>query len=87
MAMQFDKPVNDEAMAKIVEAFGQPVATDRKTFLFDNMGAIKQRLMTEIANAAKQPATVEVVGEGEIKVMSDGTRYRVTPTGWKKIDE
>lgn len=87
MAMQFDRPVNDEAMSKIVEAFGQPVATDRKTFLFDNMGTIQQRLMSDIAKAAKQPATVEMAGEGEIKVMSDGTRYHVTPTGWKKIDE
>lgn len=87
MAMSFDKPVNDEALKKIVETFGEPVHHDRKTFLFDRMGAIQQRLMADIANAAKQPATVEVVGEGEIKVMSDGTRYRVTPTGWKKIDE
>lgn len=86
MSMQFDQPVNDEAFKKIVETFGEPVAHDRQTFLFDRMGAIKQRLMTEIANAAKQPAAVELHGEGEIKTMSDGTRYRVTPTGWQKID-
>lgn len=88
MSMNFQDPVNPEALAKIMDAFGDKVVThDRKTFLLNDAGAIHQKLMKEIANAAKQPATVELNGEGDIKVMSDGTRYRVTPTGWQKIDE
>lgn len=88
MAMNFQDPVNNEAFAKIFEEFGDKVvANDRKTFLLNDVGAIHQKLMKEIANTAKQPATVEVCGEGEIKTMSDGTRYRVTPQGWQKIEQ
>lgn len=86
MSMSFVNPVSAELAAKIAEEFGQPVATDRKTFLFNRFDAINSKLMKEIANEAKQPVTVEMNGEGEIKTMSDGTQYRVTPQGWKKIE-
>lgn len=85
MSMSFTQPVNDETYAKIIKEFGEPVAHDRKTFLFDHPKVIKQQIMKEIANAAKQPATVAVHGHGDIKTMSDGTQYRVTPQGWQKI--
>lgn len=88
MAISFQDPVNNETFAKIMEEFGDKVVTnDRKTFLLTNVDEINQKLMKEIANTAKQPATVELCSEGEIKTMSDGTRYRVTPRGWQKIDE
>lgn len=83
--MDFQEPVNPEAYEKIVKHFGEPVATDKKTFLFNDMNRIEQRAMKEIANAAKQPATVAVVGEGEIKTFSDGTRYQVTNKGWVRL--
>ena len=86
MSMQFDNPVNDAALAKIKELFGEPVASDRKTLLFDRMRDIRQHEMKEVANLAKQPATVEIHGQGTIKTMSDGTRYEVTPQGWRKLD-
>lgn len=88
MSMNFQDPVNNEALAKIMEGFGDKVvAHDNKTFLLANVDAINQKLMKEIANAAKQPATVELNGDGDVKVMSDGTRYRVTPNGWHKIED
>lgn len=87
MAMSFEQPVNDATLKKIFEEFGEPVAHDRKTFLFDNMPTtIMQTKMKEIANAARQPAKLEIAGDGEIKTMSDGTRYLVTPQGWQKIE-
>ena len=85
MSMQFEEPVNDETIKKIREAFGDAVAHDRKTFLFDSMPTIRSDKMTEIANSAKQPAVIELHGEGEIKTMADGTQYRVTPKGWVKV--
>lgn len=88
MSMNFQDPVNDATLKKIAEEFGDKVVThDRKTFLLNDVGAIHQRLMKQIANEAKQPVAVEMHDQGDIKVMSDGTRYRVTPQGWQKIDE
>lgn len=88
MSMNFQDPVNNEALAKIKEVFGDKVvAHDSKTFLLEKVDALNQQLMKGIANAAKQPATVELNTEGDIKTMSDGTRYRVTPTGWQKIED
>lgn len=85
MSMNFRDPVSEALARKIAEEFGQPVASDNKTFLFDEMNQIEGRLMKEIANEAQQPVTVEVNGEGDIKTMSDGSRYQVTPHGWKKL--
>lgn len=85
MSIQFENPVNDAALEKIKELFGEPVASDRKTLLFDKMGEIRQYEMKEVANLAKQPATVEIHCQGTIKTMSDGTRYEVTPQGWRKL--
>lgn len=86
MSMNFTQPVNDEAFTKIKELFGEPAASDRKTLLFDEMNEIRQKDMKEVANLAKQPVTIEIHGEGEIKTLSDGTRYQVTPRGWRKLN-
>lgn len=86
MSINFDKPVNSEALAKIVETFGEPVAKDKKTFLYNNIETIEQRLMKQIANAAKQPAIVELNGVGSRKTMEDGTEYEVTENGWIQRD-
>lgn len=85
MSMNFDRPVNEAALAKIKEIFGQPTASDGKTLLFDEMGEIDSRDMKKIANLAKQPAVIEVHGDGDIKELGDGTRYKVTPRGWRKL--
>ncbi len=65
--------------------FGEAVASDRRQFLYDDMKEIRQVEMKAIANAAEQPVTVELHEPGEIKTMADGTRYEVTPTGWKLL--
>jgi len=85
MSINFDEPVGPEAESMIKELFGDPVASDAKTFLYDKQIVLAQKRMTELANKAKQPATVELNSEGEIKTMSDGTQYQVTPKGWRKI--
>lgn len=85
MSINFNRELNDDGLAKMREVFGEAVASDGKQFLFDKMQEIKQADMKAIANAANQPATVELHGDGEIKTMADGTRYQVTPTGWKKL--
>ncbi|HUD10954.1 MAG TPA: hypothetical protein VMS08_00965 [Candidatus Saccharimonadia bacterium] len=86
MSINFQDPVNGEAMAKLAEAFGQPVATDKKTFLYDRIGAIEQRVMKEIANAAKQPTAVELNTVGDVK-MIDGSPWRLTAHGWVRERE
>lgn len=85
MSMNFEHPINEATASRIEELFGKPVASDGKTLLFDQMGEIRGRDMKEVANLAKQPATIEVHGNGDIKTMADGTRYQVTPQGWRKL--
>lgn len=85
MSINFEQPVNDAVMEKLKDLFGEPAVNDRKTLLFDRIGTIQQAQMKEVANLAKQPMTVEVHGQGDIKTMSDGTRYEVTPQGWKRL--
>jgi len=85
MSINFDDPMNDETFRTIRENFAeQLVAMDEKTALVNNL-EFTQQSMKDIANMAGQPATLEMHGEGEIKTMSDGTRYRVTRDGWVKL--
>lgn len=85
MSINFKDPMNEDARRIMEELCGKPVATDERTALFNNMRTIRQPEMNRLANAAKQPITVEIHSDGDIKTMSDGTRYRVTPLGWKRL--
>jgi len=83
MSMNFNGPMNAETSERIEELF-KPFAMDERTALIDNL-VCDQKQMKEIANIAKQPVSVELHGDGDIKEMRDGTKYRVTPQGWVKI--
>ena len=85
MSINFNEPVGPEAESMLKKLFGDPVASDAKTFLYDQQLVLEQKLMTELAKKAKQLVPVELNSEGEIKIMSDGTQYQVTPKGWRKI--
>lgn len=84
--MQFDKPMNDNARKMIEEMFGPGVPIDEVTALikFDYIDGQK---MKKIANTAKQPVTISMVGEGEVKTLSDGSQYQVTNRGWIKLEQ
>jgi hypothetical protein len=84
MSVQFEQAANDETLKLIKEAFGEPIAQDRKSFLFNSLPPIDSRTMRKIAIAAKQPATVEMHDEGDIRTVGD-VRYLVTPQGWRKL--
>ena len=92
MSIQFEDAFNDEArefIRSMMEAKEIPelVAKDEKTLLVNGAAAIKVSDMSELARKARQPVTVELNGIGEIKELSDGTRYEVTHKGWRKVVE
>ena len=85
MSIQFENPVNDEARKLIEQIFG-PVVSDERTFLpMARMPIIDQIAMKQIANAAKQPATVALHADGDVKTLADGTQYRARANGWVRI--
>jgi len=84
MSINFNEPVNEATNSLIKELFGVPKADDRKTYLFDELNTIWGNKMKRLTNQAQQPVTVEANSIGDIKTMADGTRYRVTHTGWEK---
>ena len=86
MSLSFDNPMNDATSEMISKFFGPDVAaSDRKNVLVNDMQKINGAFMKEIANSASQPVTVTANEVGEIKKMSDGTKYEVTSSGWKKV--
>lgn len=85
MSINFNEPVNDKALSMIKELLGEPAAADKTQFLFDKLDMVAQREMSKLAKAAGQPVTVEIRGQGDIKTMSDGTQYEVTPRGWVRV--
>jgi len=85
MSIQCEEPFNDEMKAMMQEMFGEPEVKDNKTALYNDLLELQQQKMKELANVAGQPVTAEFNSIGEIKELSDGTKYEVTNKGWKKI--
>lgn len=85
MSVSFEDPVSESVVKKLKDLFGEPVVEDSKTFLLDNIKELRQDRMKALANEAKQPVTVALHSVGEIKSLSDGTKYQVTPKGWQKV--
>ena len=85
MSISFQDDINPEARELLMERFKDHlVAMDARRALI-NHHAFDAATLGDIARAAQQPATLEIHAEGEIKTMSDGTQYRVTNQGWRKI--
>lgn len=86
MSMNFDRPISEEHQDFIKKLMGDQVeALDDRTTLL-NTAFIDQKKMSAIANKTNQVVTVEINEPDEIKTMSDGTRYKVTPHGWVKVE-
>lgn len=86
MSIQFDKPISDEQQDFVRKMFGDRVAAmDSKTVLLGKTQFLQSE-MKKLANETRQVVTLEVNGEGDIKTLSDGSRYKVTERGWKRID-
>ena len=86
MSMQFDEPMNEETAKRIKEMFGEKIAVmDDRNVLLEKLAELHQQEMKIVANTAEQPVTVNIHDEGDIVTMSDGTRYRVTAQGWRKV--
>ena len=86
MSINFDKPIEPKVRDMMLKMLGSPIAEDGKTFLYNRWPVLETRVMTEIAKEARQPVTVELNSDGEIKTFSDGTRYQVTRRGWRRVD-
>jgi len=85
MSMSFKNPLTEEDSEFLRERLGDMIeAMDEHTVLL-NSKEIKQLEMKEVANRTNQVVTVEVNDLDEVKTMSDGTQYKVTASGWKKL--
>jgi len=85
MSMSFKNDLTEENKSMIKELLGDNLAAlDNRQALFNNR-FIKQQDMKKVANETGQVVEVELNDDGDIKTMADGTRYQVTPQGWKKL--
>jgi len=84
MSIDFEKPMNEEEIDELRKIFGKDLdAVDAETALLS--GNIDCEKTKKLANEINQVVTVELNDVGDIKTMSDGTKYRCTPRGWIKI--
>jgi len=85
MSMNFDNPLTEEQQ-KIRDSFLKDalVAGDAKTALLNNT-VIQREQMSKLAYELEQVVTIEINDIGDIKTMTDGTQYKLSPTGWKKL--
>ena len=85
MSMRFDRPISECEQEMIKALMGDKVAAIDEHQALLNTAELKQQEMKQIANELEQVVTVEINAPDEIKTMADGTQYRVTPQGWRKI--
>jgi hypothetical protein len=84
MSMQFDNPINKESQSFIAKMLQKDiVAMDEKTVLLRSTELLQENMRT-VANQTKQPTTVEMHDIGDVKILSDGNRYKVTAEGWER---
>ena len=87
-SINFQEPYSEETRKMLEEAFGKAAGFDPRTMLFnhDQMQSIDTQVMKAVANQEKQPVDVSLHAPGEIKTMSDGTKYQVDDKGsWRRI--
>lgn len=87
-SINFQEPYSEETRKKLEEVFGKAAGFDPRTLLFDHeqMQSIDTKLMSTVARQEKQPVDVSLHAPGEIKTMSDGTKYQVDEHGsWRRI--
>ncbi len=86
MSISFEDPMNEETGSLIRKMFGDKVVDmDERNVLVNEMQFTREK-MSKIANTAKQPVSLEIYGPGDRKTMSDGTEYRCTLNGWRKVE-
>lgn len=85
MSLNFQDPINKKDQEFIKEFFGDRLeVVDERTALL-NTRSFAQSEMKTLTNRLNQVVELELNGDDEIKTMADGTRYKVTPEGWRKI--
>lgn len=85
MSMTFDEPIDEKTRKRMKELFGEPVAADDHTVLYDRLNVLRQKEMSALAKQSGGPVTVALHDEGEIKEVA-GVKYLVTPRGWRRQD-
>lgn len=81
MSLNYEKPLNDEAKEMVEKLFGKPVAMDDQAALVNIKNGIDSKAMSNIANAAQQPVSLELNDIGDTKVVK-GIPYKMTEEGW-----
>jgi hypothetical protein len=78
---------NQVALQEIHAAFERHiVAEDVDLVLLEEAAApFDARVLGGIANAAQQPVTLKMHRIGEVVTLHDGSEYRVTARGWRKV--
>lgn len=87
MSVNFEAPVNLAAERKMWALFGQPVATDGATFLYNRGIDVHGDDLKKVANSAGQAVRLEANQPGDLKKMIDGAKYILTDNGWRRIHE
>lgn len=80
------KPTSNAERSAIKEIIGKPVAGDEKTQLFDKLPMMQPKKMGNLARLVNQVITLELNEIGDVKELSDGTKYEATKQGWKISD-
>jgi phage gp36-like protein len=91
MSINFKEEMNEETLEvfkKMIDvgSISNPVVQDKCKALFDDITKVHKEEMKILEKIADQSISIEINEEGEIKEMSDGTKYLVTPNGWKRIE-
>lgn len=84
MSMSFKNALSDEQCQAMEELFNVK-AHDGKEFLLDD-SVFDSKKGGDVARMTGQIAELELNNKGDVKELSDGSKYEATEKGWVKIN-
>ncbi len=86
-SINFQEPYSEESAKRLRELFGEPAAFDALKLLYNHSEQpIVGKDLSAIARKEKQIVELQLHAPGEVKEMSDGTKYQVDEKGnWRRI--
>jgi len=83
MSMNFRKELTDKQCDMLKDMFDVS-ASDKRTFLL-NDAAVDPKACRDVANITNQVTELELNSIGDTKKLYDGSTYKLTRNGWRKI--
>lgn len=81
-----EKSMHPELLNRLKDLQGEPVASDARHALYDELKPMTGHDGSILARAQGEPVTVTLLNLDEIVTFDDGRQFQATESGWRRVD-